>query len=615
MYTVKCYKNTGFNAVNIPESLEFLQNNFSSVDFPSIDILQDENLSSCQIRGTWDNVKDIDYCVIGDECYIVSSVSMSSVDVAVLSLISDELTSCGGAGNLEYLDGVTSRHTVSDDSMFRYTQDDPYLAPNEALELETTDMLFDNGDVVATPVESTVDLISLGNEFNDDGTLVDGKGITFKDPADSQLSVTVPYTEGVSARTMYVIGDDTTGKLSPNTRLYENSDTKNDDGSLKYKSVIRGLAAVRALGIESALISQVAYPSSYIQVQIGEDGQYSFVRGKDQEVDTGLKFKYSDDVKNNRLFYGQYNTYGIVSASGSKGEYLPEQIADSTDDSPTVRSISDPRPDGKPYFRYKKYHGNDGSISFWMCCIGGMQWQSVPLTYTSQSGSYLNEINFKNSAQAAFNQEEVQSRTGYAGLASKGGLLGEAQSLFADVAMGMAQTIGSIGKWGARVVTGQYDAGNPWDDFYQNKYAFDIGSQRQINDQYTLARDKELSNYGVSKSVVVPTVLFPFNANMIRDFVGNGVVAYRYKYSSNDLRRIDRLLTMYGYRDTVKVDKSLFSKRVKFDYVQASGVSVGGSNISLWKKDVIAAQLSGGVRVWHVKPDVSAYDNNPIRVE
>ena len=62
---------------------------------------------------------------------------------------------------------------------------------------------------------------------------------------------------------------------------------------------------------------------------------------------------------------------------------------------------------------------------------------------------------------------------------------------------------------------------------------------------------------------------------------------------------------MYGYRYTKFVEASDFSTRAKFNYVQASGVSVTG--LPKWFADGVAEQLMGGVRVWHVLPDVSAY--------
>lgn len=597
MYSIKAFKNTGYNVVNVPESLSYLLNNFTAADFDALDILQNEGQSGVSVRGTWDDVKDIDYLVIYDNngenpaCYQVGTPQMTSVDVAYLPLTYDALTSVGGAASLTYLDGITERHTVSDDTMFKYTQGDEYMAPRESLQLVSGGMIFNGTDIVATPVESTLDLVFLGNQFDSTTGKFTGKGITFTD--DDGNEITTPYTQTVDARTQYVIGDETSGPLAPNTRLYEN---KSD-----YPKVVNGLAVVRCLSMEGSVVSQVAYPDQYISVIIGTDGQYSTVRGKDQTQDTDLPFSYAAP-KNNRVLYGDYNKYGIMSASGEKGEFLPEQIGEAGDTSPSVRSIADPRPDGKPYFRFLKYLGNQGDVQFYVCCISGLEWANVPLVYSKASGSYMSQINFTNgSQQASGTYHNTQANRTQAFVNSTvsnavdiaSGLVGVADIRNDDVA-------GSI----KQVAMGAYNLASDTIQYQRDK--------AYTESQYKLQREKELQNYGISQTVVQPTVMFPFSANFIRDFIGNGVFVYRYRYSDNDVERIDKLLTMYGYKDTVALTASLFNQRTYFDYVRASGVSIGG-NIPIWKKDLIAAQLSAGVRVWHVKPDPAHYADNPIK--
>lgn len=603
-YTVTCYKNTGFNAVNIPDSPTLLQS-MTSITIPSIDLLQNRFLTSIAVKSAFDDVSDVDYCKIGDMYYIVTGVTMTSLDVAVLSLVPDFITSAGGAASITYLDGITERHTVSDDTMFKYTQADEYMAPREALQVTYGGMLFNSSDVDMVAVESTINLLKLAGQFSGDydNPTFAGQGITFTDP-DSQNYVVVPYTQGVNAGTLYRIGDteDAPNIESPKTRVYNaESDTVN-----------LALGAVRSLGVESALISQVVYPSQFVS----HNGDVSVVTidGKDQTAASGLNFSQYD-VQNNRVQYGEFNRFGLVTAAGEKGEYLPEQIGEAGDTSPTVRSISDPRPDGKPYFRFQKYLGDSSDAGFWVGCLGGMEWQNAPLVYSQASGSYMNKLNFTNGAQSAYNTYQNDLRGGYTGLAqqltSKSGWLSLAVEGIADAAAGAVNVVKNLaGTWGSgRMYTGA----EAWQDFKgANEYQFDFLGRRQTTDAYNVAREKELQNYGMSQSVVVPTVLFPFNANVIRDFQGNGVFVYRYKYTDSDAQRIDKLLTMYGYKDTVALTADLFNTRTYFDYVRAGGISVGG-DLPLWMKSGITEQLNAGVRVWHVKPDPTHYSSNPIK--
>lgn len=605
-YTVQLFKNTGFNAVNLPESLSWLRSNFAYTTAPALEILQNEGLTSVRVKTTWDEIKDVDYIVIGDECYSVNGAPvMTSTDVATLPLLEDVVTSEGGAANLDYLDGITERHTVADDTLFKYTDPDPYMAPQEPLTLVVGDMQFDNATndgTQQTVVESTIDLVALGNQFDTAGNF-SGTGLTFIDNEASGQQVTVPYTEGVgqevTARTNYCIDSAPNAYTrSPSTCLYD----------VSYSVVQKALGAVRSLGVESSLISQVQYPTGFVTTSIGENGKINVATGKDDVVDSGLAINPYTGIKNNRLASGEYNKYGIISASGDKGEFLPEQIGDASGDftSPQIRCIADPRPDGKPYFRYNDYLGNTSFTGFFQSAISGLPWKSVPLVYSQASNNYLDRLNFSNGAQeaksaytAASTGIDISERFGTEknALSAVTNAAGATSSFLTGDFSGFAKGLNGL----ATTAINQLEL-NATTDM----------NRTRTNEQYGIARDKELQNYAFSQSVVAPTVLFPFNANIIRDFVGNGVIPYRYKYSDNDVARIDKILTMYGYVDAVQVTGSIFHNRQKFDYVRASGISIGGS-IALWKKETIRAQLSAGVRVWHVKPTADAYSDNPIR--
>jgi hypothetical protein len=64
---------------------------------------------------------------------------------------------------------------------------------------------------------------------------------------------------------------------------------------------------------------------------------------------------------------------------------------------------------------------------------------------------------------------------------------------------------------------------------------------------------------------------------------------------------------MYGYKHTVPIETSLLTNRVKFNYIQARGVSIGNKELPKWMRDGVALQFASGVRIWHQLPDISAY--------
>ena len=141
---VRVYYNTGFNAVNIPDTPALLDSGyFTLTDFPAIDVLQERFLSSIRIRATWNQVKNGDYCRITDTSdnydffYVIDGISMKAQDVAELHLIPDFVTSAGGLENCDILDGVATRCHVDDDTYGAWELDDEYLTPSEPLFLGT----------------------------------------------------------------------------------------------------------------------------------------------------------------------------------------------------------------------------------------------------------------------------------------------------------------------------------------------------------------------------------------------------------------------------------------------------------------------------------------------
>lgn len=182
---VRAYYNTGFNEINIPSSPDLLDEVVSGTplffyhDFPAIDLLQHTGLSSIKIKvnNGFKSVVDIDYVRIsppytGDPdhgggsgniafqhaYYFVDGVRMMNGDTAILSVTLDFINTAGGWKKLKFLDGITSRLSIkkTDDVFGRYTQDDPYITPNEDLVLSTENISV--GTTTRTYVESTSDL-------------------------------------------------------------------------------------------------------------------------------------------------------------------------------------------------------------------------------------------------------------------------------------------------------------------------------------------------------------------------------------------------------------------------------------------------------------------------
>ena len=146
-----------------------------------------------------------------------------------------------------------------------------------------------------------------------------------------------------------------------------------------------------------------------------------------------------------------------------------------------------------------------------------------------------------------------------------------------------------------------------------NDVGLDIQRQN-AEDSYLAAKEAELTKYAITQNVFVPEIKFPYNSTFLRDLFGEGILLYRYKYSKADVKRIDKLLTMYGYKVTKELEKKDFTSRQYFNYIECSSLSVKarGNYNTIAVADGISKQLQVGTRLWHVKPDSSHYTNNPI---
>lgn len=308
-----------------------------------------------------------------------------------------------------------------------------------------------------------------------------------------------------------------------------------------------------------------------------------------------------------------------MTTAGNSMEAKPEELM-STEGTPTIDFGADPRPSGKPYYRF---HSINGDTDFWRNCIAGSQWANVPFVYQGASGTALNRLNYENQRyienvanqysgakrqqqavetnQTLDFQRQMQNQSLWSmlsgaaiaganvGAGNVSGAAGAFQNSFpGGTALGIAQAYNQQQTQNAQV-----------------DYTLD---SNQLQAMYEAQRENELSQLYVNNLVYTPTVQFPYNADILRDVKENGVLIYKYRLSDADVSRLDRILTMYGYKETETLTTGNFNRRSKFDYVSCATISVGG--LPKWYNDGIAAQLKAGIRIWHILPTPSAYNDN-----
>ena len=561
-YSVTVYKNTGFNAVNIPDSPALLESASKLTALPTLEILQDSGLSEVYLKATYNEINGADYVRIGSWYYIVDGAPiMTSVDVCRLLLIPDFVTSAGGAGNLSYTDGVTERVCVptSSDDFGAYTEDDELTAPSQSLNIQHNMFTYSSSGETSF-VESTLDLYA---------GATDNSGITYEDPATHE-TCTVPYMPTVTSQTTHKYGG------GHGTITYNST----------FPSVKEGMKRARGLGVESGIIAQYTVPNIFIDSATAIDsatGAYTNMAGREDEQATTINFEQGT-VQNKRCLYGEYTKYGILTMGGNKAEFKAEDIYESGASAPSVKYKADIRADGRPYWRFKSFLGDSSDDGFWRNCLAGARWENVPLVYSEKSGNLLDRQEYeadRKMASAQFGEQMGSMAGGVVDKAIGGAIAGGVGGAVVGGAVGLLST--------------GLEMYRAYDRFHE---------------------EGELSALKFGQSQVsAPQITFPFNTDIMRDALYNTAIIYRYVYTSFDLVRIDKLLTMYGYKHTKALESSDFTNRSKFNYVKTRGgvtsTSNGSGRLPKWWNDGVSAQLSAGVRVWHILPTVSAYNSNP----
>lgn len=608
MYTVRLYYNTGFNAVNVPDSPTLLQK-FPFKDFPALDILQGRVLSSIRVKAKYEDVENADYlCLTGPSDITYYSINdapiMLAGDVAQLSITLDAFLTIGGISGISaFLDGITVRHHVAKDTdtFGRYTEDDPLIYPSRPLRLISEGSHFnytagasDSEDGVVI-VESTIDLIKLA----DDNIYADIYNPESKSTVGDPVSV--PHMPELLDRTQIsaINPADSTKVVytrTPSTAYYKVTEPSPDGTIITFTDVGLGMQRARALGVESSLVSQYVLPTGYGKITSESPKHLIQTLSGLYALDDVTDLNPYRNIHNERVLYGECNTFTCISvASGDSATFRPEDITDS-EHKIRIKMVTDPRAHGYPSFRFEYYKGD--ASNFYLNSIKGLQWKEVPLVFTDKSGSAIDTVKF-NTEQNIKRQDMNWSL----GKQIIQGVETGASQAVNRLAIGekKVDTLGQAIRAG--VIGGPFGALGAIGEAALNTAISSADTIRQYQNQKVL----DTLNFDISQNIIAPSVIFP-RSESVRDFAGNGCYVYRYAYTQEDAEKADKILTAYGYKDTRVMDTSFMTNRKDFNYVEAKGISLQTvNNEPKWLKDLASMQFANGIRIWHKKPDAANY--------
>lgn len=617
-YKCKLYKKTGFKSNEIPYNETVLEASASGTfTTDTLNITEAIGLPEIRVAGKWADFKDVDFAKVwkGEEVYfahVYNPHMISGEDTCVLPLDMCGILTLGGIGDkdVKIIGGITERVHVGDDSKFYACEGDPLLNPIQPLEIVEEWVTAEEGKGSANKlvfIECRVDPVN---------TLKSKEAVEvfYKDiDPDTQQEV----TKSAGGYPAVKHPDQPTYFGVDNYNAHDNPETAGTtlyiaNGTYSITPLVaqdlftnEAVDNIQALGIsQGAIINQYEIPK----------GLFGALEAKTPNEDTtiqsqityiGRKFGFlsltdipgaiNKNNKNNLVSYSPVQKFGMITAAGNSAEYNLEDLRNGDSVSYDIAILSDPRPDGKPYYRPRYVNGvqagGDRFKNFWRNAIAGMGWKKVPLVYKGASGSALNTQKFENSQaiEAINRKQEINNQQwGLINTAFKG--------------------IGSAAK---SIATGNFLSGAAG-IFGQSLSAVQqIENNRYTQQGYTAEKIRDVYDLYAANNIVAPTVNFPYEAEAIRDTMGNGVLCYQYRYSDDDRKRIDRLLTMYGYRIHKPLEKSDFNNRKYFNYVACNNAEIVGG--PAWICAKAEEELSNGVRVWHTKPNPSCYADNPIK--
>ena len=628
--TAKAFCNTGFSAANTPASPSVLQSAAGSVvDIGTINILPILGQAAGTIEvPAFAEIDTADYIAISQNpagtmavrtsYWTIQGYSYVTVDTLSISIVLDAFFLFFCITGITSISGIINRRTTKTDEYGVYDQSDPMLTPSEPLIFRAVaDMPEQISGGYYTIILASFHLGKFGR------LSAAQMGLTY---GAAEQNVTCPNVPNLT--------NDAYTEIQCADRVYRLPAIAAFDGT--NENVRTGISRARSIGVESGIIAQYLLPETLFEVTVGSDGLITAIKsGNDNTgVVNGpacapkLKFDYAT-VNNKRALYGDYNVMRLVSTStGDQAEYDPATLrkteAGVNLDYPEFEVFSDGRAHGKPYCYPRYFRGVRQQINNITSFITGMEWQAAPLAYDYASGAGMARMFF--SQQTKVDSMNMGEQMGTAAAQQVG------HNLIGGMLGGFNAGLGGTGRW-------QYQK-NPFElsgyqvtGFKPGDVAgafLGVGSTvlnttastmmgigdslrnfQVASDVYNRSRSLEEAKLLAANYAVAPEIAFP-PAESIRDFVGNRFRLYQITPTDNDLKRMDRILNMYGYKDvgsTLSLDDLSAGKY--YSYVQASNIAMETSSMAAkWLKELVYEQFAAGIRIWKQKPDFTLYDQN-----
>lgn len=444
MVTATFFYNTGFNAINIPDSPDTLEKAASSKkDMPVMDIIQLYNINNIKVKASESDLINLDYIKLSSGDNIAyykyaDTYTMTSGDVAELSIYMDGLLTAGGLTALNPLSGRIVRISSGDELLTakeieRYSISDGLLKPSYTPRKNVYSMFGSNAMMGGASVTYRDSNNQSFNWFADKSKQYKFYGSPYKNTIDSSAlkdasdpikitknSEDTEYTfstnwqnnaynlgSAATASTQYqwfgATGGPGVTAIWPGITYYIDGASVND--AFDGKKMLETARVLYAYGVADAITDTYTIPGPYVDIDYSytnASGYELWVRGKYvyATIDKTISEIISTKLKSyNTLITKLIENSGVTIklhaiGTGQTAEASPSDLAKYNDadfdDHVRVYCITDPSPSGAPYYRLDTEQNVTSATDRAAELIGavrGATWQKVPLTFSNFSAA------------------------------------------------------------------------------------------------------------------------------------------------------------------------------------------------------------------------------------
>lgn len=599
--TVTIYWGTGIDPQNVPYNISSYLAGRDRVSVSAVWTLQTKDLAKIRldavmIKSAGQDIMNADYVTVENDCYFVGEIVMLSEMTAEITLIPDYIDSLGGlyaiAGKIS---GWVSRSHVAlaDDELFSNVIDEPFT-PSAPLEITGYEKLTgDDTTWGVTVVAANVDLTKIVKNEALKYTTSSGETAIIPQlqpvPSAGTEEETNKVAECFSYINLPVAGSKT--RVIPATACFP----------FKYTGIQKGIQTARSLGMEDTITAEYVLPYYWGTATLGaEDNEtvtavFTSLHGIKRELtptNPKLTLAVPGTYKNAKVS-AKMNEFILMSMCSGDKQMFDAQDLRNESGRPQFVAFADPAPDGRPYCQPKYYEG--GTCPDFAHAVQGATWQNAPLAYNRASGSAISTAEYA-MKMANLSDNYGTQKTTQALEMTQSGLNLASQTIGTVTNNNILDELNPIKKVGEAAQAGIGLASG----------AIGMANQRIKNAQANRNSEYQMNAtrlaYNVSQRVVVPEIRFP-QATSLQNYIGNGFYLYRVCMSEADCKRFDKFLTMYGYAQDKAFEASDLTNRSSFNYIQMSDVQIANTGSTRMPRRYILgaeAQLSQGVRVWHV---------------